>query len=193
MKICGFAPPWQQLESEPGASATPPFIGSTTARPARLPMTQRKTALITGASVGLGKEFAELFARDGHDVVLVARNTGRVSDGRSRSFKDHGVTAHSMPMDLSSPTAGDELYQSLKSARAAIDFLVNNAGFGSCGPFLEQDLKKKEVAGGPQCRSLLRLLPPIWSGTWDGAAVDSEHRLHRRDSSRPFTSDLLRD
>ncbi len=120
-------------------------------------MTQRKTALITGASVGLGKEFAELFARDGHDVVLVARNADALGRVAAELQKTHGVTAHSMPMDLSSPTAGDDLYRSLKERGVVIDFLVNNAGFGSCGPFLDQDLKKEVAMVDLNVSTLLRL------------------------------------
>ena len=120
-------------------------------------MTQRKTALITGASVGLGKEFAELFARDGHDVVLVARSADALGRVAAELQKTHGITAHSMPLDLSRPTACDELYRSLKERGVVVDFLVNNAGFGSNGPFLDQDLTKEVAMVDLNVSTLMRL------------------------------------
>lgn len=120
-------------------------------------MTQRKTALITGASAGLGKQFAELFARDGHDVVLVARSAESLGRLASELQHSHGVTAHSMPMDLSRPQASDELHRTLKERGIAVDFLVNNAGFGSTGAFLDQDLEKEVSMVELNVTTLLRL------------------------------------
>lgn len=120
-------------------------------------MTQRKTALITGASAGLGKQFAELFARDGHDVVLVARSAEALGRLASELQNSHGVTALSLPTDLSRPQASDELHQTLKERGIAVDFLVNNAGFGSTGPFLDQDLEKEVSMVELNITTLLRL------------------------------------
>lgn len=120
-------------------------------------MMQRQTALVTGASAGLGKEFAELFARDGHDVVLVARSAeslGRLASGLQQA---HGITAHSMPMDLSRPEACGELHRALNERGLTVDFLVNNAGFGSTGPFLDQDLDKEVSMVELNVTSLMRL------------------------------------
>lgn len=120
-------------------------------------MSQRKTALITGASAGLGKEFAELFARDGHDVVLVARNgeaLGRIAADLQQA---HKVTAVSMPLDLSRAESCDELHRTLKERGIAVDFLVNNAGFGSHGPFLDQELSKEVDMVALNVTALLRL------------------------------------
>ncbi len=100
-----------------------------------------KTALITGASSGIGKELAELFAMDGYDLVLVARNEDglkRVANDLASRFK---ISVRVLPKDLSLPSAPDEIFDELKKSSIKIDVLVNNAGFGSHGAFIETDLK----------------------------------------------------
>ncbi len=97
----------------------------------------RKTALITGASSGIGYEFAKLFARDHFDLVLVARDAsrlGRVADELRRTF---GITATVKATDLSRPAAATGIYRELQDEGIEIDVLVNNAGFNVYGPFCE--------------------------------------------------------
>ncbi len=101
----------------------------------------KDVVLITGASGGIGKELAKLFAKDGHDLVLVARDEKTleiVSDELSNEF---GISTMIIPKDLSSPSAPDEIFDELKKNSIVIDALVNNAGFGSYGAFIKTDLK----------------------------------------------------
>jgi hypothetical protein len=102
-----------------------------------------KTALITGASVGLGREFAKLFARDGHDVALVARRRDKLEELAAELTREHGVKASVLAADLTDPGAPARLFADVKAARLEIEFLVNNAGFGSNGAFHELDAARE--------------------------------------------------
>ncbi|NMO21136.1 SDR family oxidoreductase [Pyxidicoccus fallax] len=117
----------------------------------------RKVALITGASAGLGEQFAQCFARDGHDVILVARGAGKLEALAARLEKDHGVTAHVLPADLGQPDAPQRLFDAVRERGLAVDFLVNNAGFGSTGAFLDQDLAREAEMVEVNCTALLKL------------------------------------
>ena len=92
------------------------------------------TALITGASSGIGLELARLFARDGYDLVLVARRMERLEQLKGELERSHGVRAHAIPADLTDPGAPAELVRRLEEAGLTVDVLVNNAGFGMAGP-----------------------------------------------------------
>jgi uncharacterized protein len=98
-----------------------------------------KTALITGASSGIGLELAHLFARDGYRLVLVARNRGALRELGDDLQSRYSVTVRVSPKDLAHPAAPIELYQELQEAGIVLDVLVNNAGFGGGGPFLFTD------------------------------------------------------
>ncbi len=98
-----------------------------------------KTALITGASAGLGMEFARCFAADGHAVVLVARRRDKLETLASELRAKHGVEAHVLVADLSDAAAVPELVRELQAERFEIDYLVNNAGFGTNGAFQDLD------------------------------------------------------
>jgi short-subunit dehydrogenase len=97
-------------------------------------------ALVTGASAGLGTEFARLFAADGHDVVLVARRRDRLDAlAKELSAGEKKVKTHVFTADLAAPEAVQKLVAELGRAGLEIDFLVNNAGFGKSGAFHETD------------------------------------------------------
>jgi uncharacterized protein len=100
----------------------------------------KETALITGASSGIGLDLARLFAKDGHDVVLVARSEGKLREIAAVLERDFGVTAHVIVADLARPDAPQMLVAQLP---VDVDVLVNNAGFGVTGPFVETDLAKE--------------------------------------------------
>jgi uncharacterized protein len=102
-----------------------------------------KTALITGASAGLGSEFATLFAADGHDVVLVARRRDKLDAVSGEIAKKHGVRAFALAEDLTDPAAPERIVGELGRLGLEIEFLVNNAGFGSTGAFAELDAKRE--------------------------------------------------
>jgi short-subunit dehydrogenase len=103
----------------------------------------KKTALITGASAGLGAEFAGLFAKDGHDVVLVARRRDKLDTLAAEIKEKHGVTAHVIADDLGSPGAAERIVKELRDRGIEIEFLVNNAGFGSTGAFADLALARE--------------------------------------------------
>jgi short-subunit dehydrogenase len=103
----------------------------------------RQTALITGASGGIGLELARLFAAGGYDLVLVARSAGRLEELAGELRSRHGVTARVMAKDLARPESPEEIFRELEAAGVAVDVLVNNAGLGTFGPFAETDLGKE--------------------------------------------------
>ncbi len=95
--------------------------------------TKAGIALITGASGGLGLEFAKLFAAQGNDVILVARSADKLNQICAELTTRYGVEAVSYAVDLSNPEALEQLVPVLQDLH--IDFLVNNAGFGDTGYF----------------------------------------------------------
>jgi hypothetical protein len=101
------------------------------------------TALITGASAGLGKDFAHLFAADGHDVVLVARRREKLEQVAAAVVEEHGVEAHVVPADLADAESPQRLYDEVAAKGLTIEYLVNNAGFGSNGAFAELDMARE--------------------------------------------------
>ncbi|MCK9793882.1 SDR family oxidoreductase [Isoptericola sp. 4D.3] len=96
-----------------------------------------RTALVTGASSGLGAEFAAQLAATGHDLVLVARSGDRLAALAERLAAEHGVAAHVLVQDLAEPDAADRVADRLAGLGLHVDLLVNNAGFGTCGRFEE--------------------------------------------------------
>ncbi|WP_284986654.1 SDR family oxidoreductase [Arthrobacter sp. fls2-241-R2A-172] len=106
------------------------------------------TALITGASSGLGAEFARQFAARGAGLVLVARRADRMEELAKELRAKHGVTVTVLPMDLGRPGVGKELFEEVSSRGIAVDTLINNAGFGTHSPFVEEepDVIASEIA-----------------------------------------------
>ncbi|HVR00510.1 MAG TPA: SDR family oxidoreductase [Polyangia bacterium] len=104
---------------------------------------KKKTALVTGASSGLGRELAQLFAADGHDVVIVARRKAELEALGARLVAERGVKAHVLAEDLSDAAAPDRLVAELARRGLEIEFLVNNAGFGATGRFAELELPRQ--------------------------------------------------
>ncbi|MGB8221266.1 MAG: SDR family oxidoreductase [Polyangiales bacterium] len=104
-------------------------------------MSRREIALVTGASMGIGKELARIFAADGRDLVLVARSEDKLRSLADELESAHGITAHVLPADLTDPSAPSTIFASLESKGLALDYLVNNAGFGATGAFAELALE----------------------------------------------------
>jgi len=102
------------------------------------------TALITGASSGLGTELAKLFARDKHNLVLVARSVHKLQELAAELTTAFGITVTVLGKDLSSTDQVSEIYSELQEKGISIDFLINNAGFGDYAFFAESDWKKQE-------------------------------------------------
>ena len=101
------------------------------------------TALVTGASSGIGLELATLLAKNRHGVVLVARGKDRL-DGIARGLtEEFGVAATVLPADLADPAAPLDVFLALAERKVAIDVLVNDAGFGVYGFFADTPLEKE--------------------------------------------------
>jgi short-subunit dehydrogenase len=96
-----------------------------------------KTALITGASTGIGFELATLFARDGYTLVLVARKAETLTAVAKDLEQTYQVKVVTIAKDLSEPQAADELTKEIEAKQLSIDVLVNNAGVGIFGDFIE--------------------------------------------------------
>jgi short-subunit dehydrogenase len=101
-----------------------------------------KTALITGSSFGIGMEFARIFAREGYNLVLVARTADRLRQLASEVEKNHGTRSLILAADLTEPGAPAYVLDQTTRADIQLDVLVNNAGFGQYGPFAENDLEE---------------------------------------------------
>lgn len=99
------------------------------------------TALITGASSGIGLELAKLFARDGYDLVLVARRREKLQTLGAELGRQHGIKSRAIAADLADPAAPAEIFRQLAAASVAVDILVNNAGFGELGTFATIDVE----------------------------------------------------
>jgi uncharacterized protein len=105
-----------------------------------MPSTQ--TVLITGASSGIGKEIALVFAQRGFNLVLTARN-GAALDETAFGCKSHNVAVETFIANLAEESAPKNIVDYLSEKNIPIDILVNNAGFGSQGPFAELDLTRE--------------------------------------------------
>jgi uncharacterized protein len=102
-----------------------------------------KTALVTGASSGIGRELAKLLAREGHDLVLVARRREALEELARELAVKHGVAARVIAKDLTAPDSTAEIFGELERERLSVDILVNNAGLGVHGRFWETDLDRQ--------------------------------------------------
>ena len=97
------------------------------------------TALITGASGGIGEELARLFAADKHDLVLVARSQEKLAALADEIARTHGIRARSLPADLADPASPPRIFDQLQHDGITVDILVNNAGFAARGAYAEID------------------------------------------------------
>jgi short-subunit dehydrogenase len=101
------------------------------------------TALITGASAGIGYELAKLFARDGSNLVLVARSGDKLALLATELEKAHKIRATVIAADLALASGPEEVYAATQKAGIDVDVLVNNAGFGQFGFYVETDLQEE--------------------------------------------------
>ncbi len=99
----------------------------------------RRTALVTGATSGIGLELARLLAADGHDLVVVARAREKLAIVAQELASRHKVQVRCEPSDLAAVGAAEDLWAELEGAGISIDILVNNAGVGLSGPLLDQN------------------------------------------------------
>ena len=97
-----------------------------------------KTALITGASSGLGREFAEIHAKTGGNLVVVARSKDKLLALKETLEKKYNIHVSVIEKDLTDKNAAQEIYNFVKFSKIEIDYLINNAGFGGVGKFHER-------------------------------------------------------
>ena len=101
-----------------------------------------KTALITGASTGIGKELAAIHASKGGNLIIVARNESKLNQLKTDLEKQYNIKVIVIAKDLSNLNASQEIYNEVKQQNIEIDYLINNAGFGALGKFHELDLAR---------------------------------------------------
>src|SRR5437667_2737045 len=115
------------------------------------------TTLITGASSGIGEAFARKLATQGHDLVLVARSEDKLIALCNELGRNHNIRAQYVALDLSEPDAPARLLAETRERNLEIDFLINNAGFGSMGDFTKLDPESELKMIDLNVRSLVEL------------------------------------
>lgn len=134
-------------------------------------MSERPTALITGASGGLGDEIARVLAQEGFDLLLVARSEGKLQALADELRATHGIEVQTFPCDLSREDAALDVYDYVLGRGMRVDALVNNAGFGDSGAFHEADwTRQRDMVPPKTVYSLTELgqtLVPLIKGMCD--------------------------
>lgn len=134
-----------------------------------------KTVLITGASGGIGEAFTHLFARDGYDLILVARSAAELEKLGSTLAAQHGNKAEAVAHDLGEIGAGEALIRKLGAKANDVHILVNNAGFGLIGEFANLDLARQLNMIDLNVRVLTELahaLVPVMKGRKGGGLLN---------------------
>src|SRR5580693_5608592 len=134
-----------------------------------------RTALITGASGGIGYELAKLFARDHYNLVLVARSRAKLNQFAGELQNQFGIAVKTMVLDLAAAPAAKFLFEQLQGEGVTVDVLVNNAGFGEFGEFA--GMPEEEILGQIQLNvaaltHLTRLFLPSMLARRDGKVMN---------------------
>jgi short-subunit dehydrogenase len=122
------------------------------------------TALVTGATAGIGHEFATQLAARGDDLVLVARNTERLEEVAARLRSSYGIDVETLTADLVDPTQLATVEQRLADRARPVDLLVNNAGFGLKENFLDNPVDVEQAQQDVLVRAVLRLTHAAMGG-----------------------------
>ncbi|HEY0182661.1 MAG TPA: SDR family oxidoreductase [Rhodopila sp.] len=137
-------------------------------------MSQKPSVLITGASTGIGAAYAQRFAARGHNLILVARSTGKLEENAARLRADHGVTVDLLPADLTDEGQLAAVETRLRED-AAIGILVNNAGGNVGGTFVTQnaqDLTKLVTLNATSVLRLSHAVAPRFTEQGEGAIIN---------------------
>jgi short-subunit dehydrogenase len=123
-----------------------------------------QTALITGASAGIGLALAECFAQDGYDLILTARSAAALQTESQRLAEAYSITATPIALDLEAVGGGHKLAGEVEARKLAVDVLVNNAGYGIAGGF--NGSRESEQLGmiDLNVRALVELTHIYWPG-----------------------------
>jgi len=121
------------------------------------------TAVVTGATAGIGRVFAERLAARGHDLLLVARDAARLDAAAAELTARHGVAARTHPADLADPAQVESLAAAL-GTEPRVDVLVNNAGFGTKGSLARTDPAAQQRLVHVHCLTPLRLMQAVLPG-----------------------------
>lgn len=123
-----------------------------------------QSALVTGASMGIGVDLAECLARDGYDLILAARSEAALNAVAGRLSAAHGVKAAVFAVDLGEHGGGTRLAQAIGAAGLKVDVLVNNAGFGKAGGFAGSEIGPQLGMIDLDVRALVELTHIYWPG-----------------------------
>jgi short-subunit dehydrogenase len=115
-----------------------------------------KWALVTGASSGIGEQFARQLAARGAHVVLVARSKGKL-EALAEELRKSGGEARVLPVDLAESGAGGRLFEQLRAAGVAVEHLINNAGVGDAAYFARSDLERQRNVLRLNCEAVVEL------------------------------------
>jgi len=121
-----------------------------------------QTALVTGASAGIGVDLAECFASDGYNVILAARTESALRDVADRLAKIHAITATPIPADLAAIGGGQRLADEITKRGLSVDVVVNNAGYGMAGAFNGSDAAEQLGMIDLNDRALVELTHVYW-------------------------------
>jgi short-subunit dehydrogenase len=131
-----------------------------------------RTALITGASGGIGLELARIHASNGDNLVLIARSSDKLAEVRKELETVYKVEVFNIVKDLSVKDAAKEVFNEVRSKNIVVEYLINNAGFGDFGLFAGSDWNKQEQMIGLNITALAHLTRLFLPGM-----IDPEYRF----------------
>ncbi|MBL8547889.1 MAG: SDR family oxidoreductase [Hyphomonadaceae bacterium] len=129
---------------------------------ARRKLGEGQTALVTGASAGIGVDLAECFARDGYDLILSARSQDALQEVANRLSATHAVKAHAIAQDLGAYGGGSALAGAIAAKGLNVDVVVNNAGYGHAGALTSSDMQTQLGMIDLNVRALVELTYIYW-------------------------------